>query len=75
MTEPAEPGFIDRLRARFGWFDHVMRPGAHQRQGTSTPPASTYFTIFALFLLLDGRLRPHRVRAGQPTAAAGRGIE
>src|SRR6516165_4038436 len=25
MSEPAKPGILDRLRARFGWFDHVMR--------------------------------------------------
>ena len=29
MTEPAKPGIFDRLRARFGWLDHVIR--AYQR--------------------------------------------
>ena len=29
MTEPAKPGILDRLRARYHWFDHVMR--AQQR--------------------------------------------
>ena len=54
MTEPAKPGFLDRLRARFGWFDHVMR--AQQRyqdsKGDFFAAGITYFTIFALFPLL-----------------------
>jgi membrane protein len=54
MTEPAKPGFLDRLRARFGWFDHVMR--AQQRyqdsKGDFYAAGITYFTIFALFPLL-----------------------
>lgn len=25
MGELAEPGVLDRLRARFGWLDHVVR--------------------------------------------------
>ena len=25
MTEPAKPGILDRFRARYPWFDHVMR--------------------------------------------------
>jgi membrane protein len=24
-SEPDKPGFLDRLRMRFPWFDHVMR--------------------------------------------------
>lgn len=57
MTEPAEsdkPGILDRLRARYGWFDHVMR--AQQRykdsKGDFYAAGITYFTIFALFPLL-----------------------
>jgi membrane protein len=54
MTEPAKPGFGDRLRARYGWFDHVMR--AQQRyqdsKGDFFAAGITYFTIFALFPLL-----------------------
>src|SRR5258708_28489106 len=53
-TKPAKPGFLDRLRARFGWFDHVMR--AQQRyqdsKGDFFAAGITYFTIFALFPLL-----------------------
>jgi membrane protein len=54
MSEPAKPGILDRLRARYGWFDHVMR--AQQRyqdsKGDFFAAGITYFTIFALFPLL-----------------------
>ncbi|HUH71394.1 MAG TPA: inner membrane protein YhjD [Mycobacterium sp.] len=54
MTEPAKPGILDRLRVRFGWFDHVMR--AYQRfddrHGGFFAAGLTYYTIFALFPLL-----------------------
>lgn len=55
MTEPAKkPGALDRFRARYGWFDHVMR--AQERYVTSKgrfyAAGITYFTIFALFPLL-----------------------
>jgi membrane protein len=54
MTEPAKPGILDRLRARFGWFDHVVR--AYQRfdarHGGFFAAGLTYYTIFALFPLL-----------------------
>jgi membrane protein len=54
MTEPAKPGILDRFRARYGWFDHVMR--AQERYQTSKgdfyAAGITYFTIFALFPLL-----------------------
>lgn len=53
-TKPAKPGFLDRLRTRYGWFDHVMR--AQQRyqdsKGDFYAAGITYFTIFALFPLL-----------------------
>jgi membrane protein len=54
MTEPAEPGFLDRLRARWGWFDHVMRAQGryNESQGDFCAAGITYFTIFALFPLL-----------------------
>jgi len=57
MTEPAEPakpGILDRLRARYGWFDHVMRAqGRYQdSKGDFYAAGITYFTIFALFPLL-----------------------
>ena len=54
MTEPAKPGMLDRLRARFKWFDHVVR--AYQRfddrKGGFFAAGLTYYTIFALFPLL-----------------------
>lgn len=54
MTEPAEPGFLDRLRARFGWFDHVMRAYGRfdDRNGSFFAAGLSYYTIFALFPLL-----------------------
>jgi membrane protein len=61
MTEPAEPddaekkpGFLDRLRARMPWFDHVMRAQEQytQSKGDFYAAGITYFTIFALFPLL-----------------------
>ncbi|MCB0950908.1 MAG: inner membrane protein YhjD [Mycobacterium sp.] len=49
-----KPGFLDRLRARMPWFDHLMR--AQQRytecKGDFYAAGITYFTIFALFPLL-----------------------
>src|ERR1700753_1877305 len=54
MSEPAEAGFFDRLRARFGWLEHVIR--AYQRfddrNGGFFAAGLTYYTIFALFPLL-----------------------
>ena len=54
MTEPAKPGFLGRLRARFGWFDHVMRAYERfdDRSGGFFAAGLTYYTIFALFPLL-----------------------
>ncbi|WP_197382303.1 inner membrane protein YhjD [Mycolicibacterium mengxianglii] len=64
MTEPAppddgkpdtdKPSILERFRARWPWFDHVMR--AQQRytdsKGDFYAAGITYFTIFALFPLL-----------------------
>ncbi|MGE2814144.1 inner membrane protein YhjD [Mycobacterium heidelbergense] len=54
MTESAEPGFLDRLRARFGWLDHVMRAYGRfdDRNGSFFAAGLSYYTIFALFPLL-----------------------
>jgi membrane protein len=60
MTSPAEPdsktkpGFLDRLRTRYGWFDHVMRAQERYQdsKGDFFAAGVTYFTIFALFPLL-----------------------
>ncbi|RDH76118.1 inner membrane protein YhjD [Mycolicibacterium moriokaense] len=54
MSEPAKPGALDRFRARFKWFDHVMRAQERYQQskGDFYAAGITYFTIFALFPLL-----------------------
>src|ERR1700754_316060 len=58
MTPPAEPeskpGILDRLRARWAWFDHVMRAQERYQdsKGDFFAAGITYFTIFALFPLL-----------------------
>jgi len=48
------PGFVDRLRARYGWFDRVMRTQERytECQGNFYAAGLTYYTIFALFPLL-----------------------
>jgi membrane protein len=72
MTPPAEPekpGILDRLRARYGWFDHVMRAqGRYQdSKGDFYAAGVTYFTIFALFpLLMVGFAIAGFVLASQP---------
>ena len=54
MSEPAKTGVLARLRARYGWLDHVIR--AYQRfdehNGGFFAAGLTYYTIFALFPLL-----------------------
>jgi membrane protein len=54
MSEPAKPGILDRLRARFGWFDHAMRANDRydEAKGNFFAAGLTYYTIFALFPLL-----------------------
>jgi membrane protein len=54
VTEPAKPGFMDRLRARFAWLDRVMRAQERYQdsKGDFYAAGITYFTIFALFPLL-----------------------
>lgn len=56
MTDQADPsklGVIDRLRSRYGWFDHVMRAQERydDRQGNFFAAGMSYYTIFALFPL------------------------
>lgn len=48
------PGIWDRLRTRFGWFDHVLRAYRRfdQRHGGFFAAGLTYYTIFALFPVL-----------------------
>jgi membrane protein len=54
VSEPAKPGILDRLRARYGWFDHAMRANDwfDECQGNFFAAGLTYYTIFALFPLL-----------------------
>src|ERR1700738_74717 len=54
MSEPPKPGILDRLRARFGWFDHAIRANDRydESRGTFFAAGLTYYTIFALFPLL-----------------------
>lgn len=54
MGELAEPGVLDRLRARFGWLDHVVRAFTrfNDRNGSLFAAGLTYYTIFAIFPLL-----------------------
>ena len=54
MDEPTKPGILDRLRARYGWFDHAVRAqGRYQdSKGDFYAAGITYFTVFALFPML-----------------------
>jgi membrane protein len=54
MPDAAKPGVLDRLRSRYGWFDHVMlAQGRYQdSKGDFYAAGITYFTVFALFPLL-----------------------
>ncbi|MFV0496312.1 inner membrane protein YhjD [Mycobacterium sp.] len=53
-AEPTEPSFVDRLRDRYGWFDHAMR--ARERfsgsNGGFYAAGLSYYTILALFPML-----------------------
>jgi len=53
-AEQAEPGFFDRLRARYGWLDHLVRAYERfdERNGSFFAAGLTYYTIFALVPLL-----------------------
>ena len=54
MPEPEKPGFLDRLRARYPWFDHVMRAQERYRdcKGDHFAAGISYFTVFAAFPML-----------------------
>lgn len=73
MTDPAEesakPGLLDRTRAKWPWFDHVMRAQGryNDSKGDFYAAGITYFTIFALFpLLMVGFAVGGFVLASQP---------
>ncbi|MEO3760685.1 inner membrane protein YhjD [Mycobacterium sp. B14F4] len=78
MVTPAEPdsdkqGFLDRYRARYAWFDHVMRAQLRYKdsKGDFYAAGITYFTIFALFpLLMVGFAIGGFILAGQPDLLA-----
>ena len=74
MTEPAKPGILDRLRARYGWFDHVMRAQERYQEakGDFYAAGITYFTMFALFPLADGRIRDGGFVLSRQSRCAGR---
>jgi membrane protein len=54
MSEPAKAGVLNRLRARYRWFDHVARAFFHFRDcnGNLFAAGLTYYTLIALFPLL-----------------------
>ncbi|MBX5487788.1 Inner membrane protein YhjD [Mycolicibacterium hassiacum DSM 44199] len=54
VGEQDKPGLLDRLRARYGWFDHAMLAARRYQdsKGDFYAAGITYFTIFALFPLL-----------------------
>ena len=82
MTPPAEPvnsdkpdkpGILDRLRARYHWFDHVMRAQERYQdsKGDFYAAGITYFTIFALFpMLMVGFAIGGFILASQPELLA-----
>lgn len=74
MDEPAKPGVLERMRARYGWFDHVMRAQERYKdsKGDFYAAGITYFTVFALFpLLMLGFSITGFVLAGQPEVLDG----
>jgi membrane protein len=73
MDEPTKPGILDRLRARYAWFDHAMlAQGRYQdSKGDFYAAGITYFTVFALFpLLMVGFAIGGFVLASQPELLA-----
>ncbi len=53
-AESNQSGFVDRLRARYGWLDHVIRAATlyTDRTGDILAGSITYFGFLALFPLL-----------------------
>jgi membrane protein len=54
MPESDKPGILDRLRARYPWFDHIMAAQDRYKNanGDFLAAGITYFTVFALFPLI-----------------------
>src|SRR5512143_744095 len=64
-----KPGFLDRMRGRYRWIDHLMRAQQRYRdsKGDFFAAGITYFTVFALFpLLMVGFAIAEFVLARQP---------
>jgi membrane protein len=71
--KPDKPGILDRLRARFRWFDHAMRAQERYQdsKGDFYAAGITYFTIFALFpMLMVGFAIGGFILANQPELLA-----
>ncbi|WP_295623723.1 YhjD/YihY/BrkB family envelope integrity protein [uncultured Corynebacterium sp.] len=49
-----EQGFVDKLRAKFGWFDHIMRMQERYSEegGNHFAAGVTYFSVLSVFPLL-----------------------
>lgn len=49
-----EPGLVDKLRDKWGWFDHVMRMQERygEQGGNFFAAAVTYFSVLAIFPLI-----------------------
>jgi membrane protein len=72
-TEQDKPGILDRLKARYHWFGHVMRAQERYQdsKGDFYAAGITYFTVFALFpLLMVGFAVGGFVLANQPDLLA-----
>ncbi len=52
--KPAVPSRIERLRARYGWLDHLLRAGGRytERHGDHYAAAITYFSVLSLVPLI-----------------------
>lgn len=71
--DDGKPGLLARLRARYVWFDHLMRAQERYRasKGDFYAAGITYFTVFALFpLLMVGFAIGGFVLASQPDLLA-----
>ena len=71
--KPDKPGILDRLRARYRWFDHAMRAQERYQdsKGDFYAAGITYFTIFALFpMLMVGFAIGGFILANQPELLA-----
>ena len=49
-----DPGFVDKMRMKYGWFDHIMRMQERYSQegGNHFAAGVTYFSVLSVFPLL-----------------------